>query len=358
MKTMWICGLALAMGLPACSQDSELDGSRPFRDEWRVEIDAAVRLTGENNFEEMVIGRNAQVGDYVNRGDVIVEFHDLDRVIVEVRRFTRATTLEQAERDFNRLEMLARSAWHGLPWDETSWSGPPSCSSADGGFTSACAVTMYWADFDEEALQPDEVGADFRVTLPSRFEGEIYVGTGDSNADLDYLNRGNVCVAANRAHTTVELARGRAFGSLLAPGPEGSTNVPSLSIEGKEADLWLDVPSDARASIDLEYFDVPVADGECEGTTDLVGFNESNTTENLGQRRVLGTAGPPGEGDTFLIDATLRGKTEGCREIAFTETPDDFRVGNEDQDAELRGSVHMCNGCIRDIPCAELIPGL
>ncbi|MEM7156379.1 MAG: hypothetical protein AAF799_26235 [Myxococcota bacterium] len=358
MKTPLTVGLMMALSLPACTLgDSEIDTSRPFRDEWRVQIDAPVRLTGENNFEAMVIGNNAQSGDYVNRGDVIVEFHDLDRVMVEVRRFTRASTIDAAEDDFDMIDVLAQSAWLGFPQDSSEWTPDRSCRGDNGGFTSACGVHIYWNDLDAEALQPEEVGADIRVTLPSAFEGEIKIGTGDANADFDYLNRGNVCVAPNRAHTTIDLARGRAFGSLVA-GAEGSTNPPSLTIEGREADLWLDVPADLRASIDIEHQDTPVEAGECEGTTDLEGFAESGTTHDLDQRRTRGVAGPPSEGDTFIVDATLRGKAQGCMEVAFTESPDDFRVGNEEQEVELRGSVHMCNDCIRDIPCAELIPGL
>jgi len=47
-----------------------------------------------------------------------------------------------------------------------------------------------------------------------------------------------------------------------------------------------------------------------------------------------------------------------CKEIPFAEDYTDFIDEYEPPDAEIRGNLKVCSGCLRRDTCAYLLPGM
>lgn len=254
-----------------------------------------------------------------------------------------------------------------------------------------CQIRVYY----DGLVQLARSGADFRVTLPQTFTGELQLGTEDNDADPDYQDRGNVCVEGLAGSAEVDVGAGEAFVSLAAdlnPFPlcaaaeiETCEDVgweagcPCLAVQGvgnnlivrsgdgQAADATVDVPEQLWGRYDLRN----EGDGQ-DGDSESVPGSGCVATVNAGSGTLLpgddydpvnlpwvnqgnlNQPPPPGlQGAGYGI--TLQ--SDRCEVVLGTEHPEDFvGVGNgELQDANERGNLSICAGCVRTVGCEALM---
>ncbi|MCA9708715.1 MAG: hypothetical protein KDK70_22895 [Myxococcales bacterium] len=343
-----VCSLPLACLLDPDEPDSPL--GKPFRDQWRVELDAPVALEGPGSLDELQVGGHEHEGNFANRGDVLVRFHDEDRIVVELRRFSRASSLARAQQDFERLSLWAYVGGDVAPTPPSQMEFPRPCVGQSGTLRDHCGLRVYF----DGASQPQRAGADMRVTLPARYAGELHVITEDVDLDADYQNRGNVCIEPTRARVSVELQRGLAFASVALPD-RAPQAVPALSLHGDAAELWLDTPATLRTVFSTSYEDDARKQERCYVDPRLEGQEITDSTFGATRSSVSGIAGPAPDSTASVAEVSARAET--CAVVAFTEDPDAWTGEASDQDAEIRGAIHLCNDCLRTQGCDALLPG-
>ncbi len=331
------------------ANDTEHAQGEPFRDEWRVELSAPVTLAGAGRLQDLLVGGHEHESNFANRGDVIVQFHDEDRIVVEMRRFTRAADPERAREDFDHTMLWAYIGGDVAPVPPQQMEFPRPCVGEDGSLRDGCGLRVYY----DGNSQPLRTGADLRVTLPARWTGQLDLITQDSIIDSDYLNRGNICVEPTRAWVTAQLERGVAYAS-IAPD-EVAPGTASLSISGDAAQIWLDVPAQLRTSWRVGYEDDQSKQERCFADPVLEGHVFTEVEFGSKRSSYAGVAGPDPETETF--DALLAARSDTCDVVAFTEAPDQWSGEPNEQSVETRGEIRLCNDCIAATPCEELLPG-
>ena len=183
--------------------DGDVD-SRPFRDEWRVVHDgafAAYDEDGEPRITKISIGTPDPSGDnFVNRGDVIVDFTgEPGRIVIELRRFTFASSQASAEDVYGRLGLWTYDTDVGTPKRPEEMDADADCTGVDEPWRDNCAIYVYYNGQNQLARS----GADIRVTLPPDYRQELAIATIDNVAEDSYPNRGDVCISNLNATATV-----------------------------------------------------------------------------------------------------------------------------------------------------------
>ncbi len=335
--------------LPGCILEStdtlEERGLQPFRDQWRVELDAPVTLSGTGALRDLLIGGVEHEDNFSNRGDVIVRFHDDERVVVELRRFTQASSAEQAAAEFDQLALWAFFGGDRAPMRPEQMQFPRPCVGETGRFLNGCGLRVY----HQGIAQPLRSGADVRVTLPASYAGNVQVITQDTIADAHYLNRGNVCIEPTVANVSVEVERGVAFASVGGPGAV-------LDLHGDAADLWIDTPAELRSQVGAGYEDDADTNERCYADLLLDGFVATGGAFGSTRSFISGSAGPDPE--PLEYDARVTAVADACDIVAFTEDPAAYQTDPNAQTAEVRGVLHMCNDCLRDVGCETLLDEL
>lgn len=343
--------LLLGLLLPACLVGPPgYDEPRPFRDQWQVELDLPMVLEGTGSIDVLRIGGPEHEGNFAGRGDVIVEVHDEDRIVVELRRFATGYDEADAEDTYDDLGLWAFVGGDRAPQRPEDMVFPRPCETDSGVLRDDCGLRVYY----DGLSQPRRAGADIRVTLPARYARGLGIYTQDLAADANYINRGDVCVQSTRAQVSVQLERGVAFGS-IAPPTAAPEAIPSLTIRGDATDVWLDSPADLRTAVVAAYEDDAEKDERCWLDPAMEGFTLTDSSFGSSMSMVAGIAGPDPE--PARIDAKVAARASTCDVVAFTESPDEWVPQAEDQAAEVRGVINLCNDCVRSTPCEELLPG-
>ena len=339
---------------PGCAE-----ALQPFRDGWR-EV-AALPFPGAA-IETVFIGGTQTNDNFANRGDVIVEFGGADEIVIEMRRFTMAIDDADAQADFDALQLWAfRSSDLPLPPDAMDPALDCTAQWADG-----CRIRVF---FDGLA-QPLRSGADLRVTLPAAWRGDIEVATEDNDADSDFVNRGNVCVAGLRGGLDVALGSGVALVDLAddvaitphCPAADVDACVASgwdpncpclqsfafgrVAIEAQAARVDVDLPAALWTSVDL---------GTLEGCTASVELPDYETVPGtIASWRSVGTANYPGppavNGGGWSV-----GVSTGCRTDVVDVAPDAFECTATPSPMQ-RGDLTVCSGCLGALDCDAALP--
>lgn len=402
MKRSFLMMLAVATltGLAGCpdSDDNSSGVSQPFREGgWTLVVDQPFQVYAEDgtvNIGSLRIG--SEGGDnFRNRGDVIVLYADVDRITVEMRKFTQVDSQGLADADYENLSI----------WGSTSSLPPPPFNLDD---EDNCVDPQFqapWQDgcqiavFYDGQTQVDRSGADLRVTLPKEFIFTLTVVTEDNGADSDYQNRGNVCIENLPGSADISLSNGSAYVILDESMPEMPECPDDLRIEcenagwdpngcgclaqgfsfsqvkinsndGQAADGWVDVPGTGNFWVGYNLRndgqntpgdDTPGA--LCEAVAmDSAGVVRLSDNTDLGQapNTNQGSINYPGDPATEGAGYNIQMTSDECDSPLATETPSAFvGVGNgPEQDSEERGNLTICSGCVRSIGCDALIPGV
>ncbi|MEM7152279.1 MAG: hypothetical protein AAF799_05520 [Myxococcota bacterium] len=326
------------------------DGDRPYRDQWRTELDAPLELTGLDAIRTLWVGGPEYEGNFANRGDIVVQFHDEDRIVVEMRRFAHAQSSEQAQNYFDALQLWAYARDIERPMHPSHMMYPRPCVDDDGLLRDECAMRVYY----EGLQQPVRTGADIRVTLPASYEGQLKLFTEDLLSDSTYLNRGNVCIEPTRAQISAELGRGIGLAS-IAGAEQSSGGTPTVAFDAVAADLQVDLPPELYTAVSLTYEDDSDKSERCWADIQVTDFDHRSASFGSTHSSIGGAAGSWEEGQPF--DASVRLEASSCDVVAYTERPEDWTDEFEDQNVEMRGVVGVCRNCLREFSCAQLLPG-
>ncbi len=368
---------------------------RPFRSDWETVIDqpfATYATDGAPAITSLQIG-NEGGDNFRNRGDVIVQYADTDRITVEMRRFTMTNSAALAGADFDRISIRASTA--SLP--PPPFESDPSADCVDPNglapWRNACQVAVFF----DGPTQIDRSGADLRVTLPSDFIFDLTVVTEDNDADADYQNRGNVCIENLPGSADVTLSNGQAWVILDPSTPEmpectdalrtdceasdwdpstcgclaqgfSFSQVRVVSDDGQASDATVDIPSDFWVGYNMRNDGAGIVGNDelgasCEatvepgaGTVMLADFVDLDSRPSSNQGSINYPGAPATQGAGYNIQLN----SDHCSVIVSTEDPADFAgVGTGPmQVAAERGNLKICSGCIRSQGCAGLVPGL
>jgi hypothetical protein len=387
-------------GLDVGGDDNSLgDSFEPRRDEWRTVHEGAFHVLdedGDPGITDLQIGLGLGYNDnFRNRGDVIVLLDGPpDTIKIELRRFTVASNEEEADEDFEKLQLWAynakldRPARPGQMDDETRCGGAEQDGMPDP-WLDDCGVYVYY----DGQSQPVRAGADIRITLPADYRQHIGVATADNAVEDSYPNRGNVCVDGFGGTLDVEVGSALAFVK-LAPDTVPMPACPPALIDAcaefddpatDGPDAWaigcdciaagyefghVKVESRAPSPSDI-VVDVPASlwsmvDAENHGTNELAAKYCTASLTGLGDvqyssddprtpwiRRAL-VNHPPRAPATGYGVTLFAG---GCDPVTAVESPEEWLGVHDDPPSELRGDIEVCSGCLAERSCEELLPG-
>jgi hypothetical protein len=387
-----------AAGCPSSGGDDSSGVSQPFRESsWTVVIDQPFRVyadDGSVNIGSLQIG-NEGGDNFRNRGDVIVQYADVDRITVEMRKFTQVDSEALAEADYDKLSIWGSTS--ALPAPPFNLDPEDNCVDPEfqAEWQDGCQIAVFY----EGQTQVDRSGADLRVTLPKEFIFDLFVVTEDNDADSDYQNRGNVCIENLPGTADISLSNGSAYVILDETMPEmpecpddlriecensgwnpdgcgclaqgfSFSQVKITSNDGQAADGWIDIPGtgDFWVGYNLrnDGQNTPGDDAPgalCEAVVmDSAGAVRLSDNTDLSQapNSNQGSINYPGEPATEGAGFSIQMISDQCSVILATEDPSGFGgVGNgPEQDSEERGNLTVCSGCIRSSGCDALIPGV
>ncbi len=362
------------------------DGAQPIEDVWRLEVDQPFDAAAVQSF---VVGGVESNGNFANRGDVQVTFAETDRIRVEVRRFTFASSQAEADGDFDRLSLWAfASAGTSNPPDQMD--AESACIDPDGAapWADGCQLRLFY-DGQSQAIRS---GADLRITLPRAFTGSLEVETEDNDADSDYHDRADVCIEGLLGSADVQLGAGQAFVMLdpaITPFPGCSADeiaaceaaswvagCPCLNANGaasslivrsggnQAADATVDVPEDLWARYNLRNeMDGQVPGDETPGAAcpaqvdagagsiQAIDFDTNTPWLNTGNVNQPPEPALQGAGYSVTLES------DRCEVVTFTDSPDDY-VGEGQgatQATAERGNLRVCAGCLANATCADLL---
>lgn len=413
MKRLFLSMTLAALALPSIScggsggsgdTGSSSGDPQPFRDDWRTVIDQPFTVLAEDgetaNITSITIG-NEGGDNFRNRGDVIVQYHDSPRIIVEMRKFTQVENQDLADADFDNLSIWASTA--SLPPPPFNLDDEDNCVDLTGEenwqarteWQDGCQIAVFY----NGQQQVDRSGADIRVTLPRDYIYDLFIVTEDNDADSDYQNRGNVCVEGLPGSADISLSNGTAWVILdesLNEMPEcpadlrqmcidanwAPTECPCLSQafafsqvkinsnDGQSSDGIVDIPSGGNFWVGYNLRN----DGQnspgndepgalCEAVADAsAGAVRLSDNTNLDQapNTNQGSINFPGEPATEGAGYNIQMTSDQCAVVLATEEPDGFvGIGNgPEQDSAERGNLTICSGCARSMGCDALVPGL
>lgn len=395
-----LCGL-----LPACNGDnkpSQDSTQTPFRDKWRTEHEGEFSLLdadGNVAIGAITIGNSLGSKDnFVNRGDVTVNFDDsfTDKIKIEFRRFTYAESEEAAGEVYDKLQLWAFNSSIGSPKKPDEMDEADRCGGEDDNgdaypWQDGCAIYVYY----DGQTQLQRAGVDIRVTLPGAYRQKVSIATADNVIEDSYPNRGNVCVNRLNGSVDVELQNGLTFVSVVSDsaypscppagvdacenwddpdtdGPDpwakecdcingskydpGSVKVESL--EPSSANITVDVPASLWTSFRAENAGENSVSGKnCPSTIGAIGdvaYDDGGDDPNKPWLRA-GIANKPAAAPAggFRLDL----KSNGCESVAEVESPKDWDAEITDPEAELRGKIEVCSGCLANKGCEDLLPG-
>ena len=336
-------------GPPPTGQD------RPFRDEWRLEFSVPFPYDAQSEdpgIERIQLGEGYPKLGAHNRGDVIVMFDAPPQTIeVELRRFSYAGSTEAAQDNFELIGIIAEDS-QGNDCTKRWWD--------------RCVVTLDYAG----QTQPLRDGADMRVHLPADYHHHIEIEAHDVSEDVDYPDRGDVCVEAFAGEASITLDSGAVFVTLsdaTSPAPACAPTelaacedagwdescgcqFGSLRVDTRElqrADVTVDMPIGLWSTIDLTNVDT--AGQICELEIDLPDVELSVDT----QQHVKGEVARPDTASPGSIGYAVTARSLQCGEVPFVTGPSDFTEARSD----LRGDLRVCSGCIGGRSCEDLFAG-
>lgn len=395
-----LAGLAIA----ACSDDDDAESSRPFRTACETVVDQPFPLFDESGaamISSLEIGGVA-TNNFGNRGHVIVQYADTDRIQIEMCRFTMASNQKAADEDIERLQIWAFDAT-GSPKPPGQMKAEDNCVDPSGkaAWQDGCKVRVYYDGQD----QTGRSGADLRVTVPRDYIYDLEVTTEDNALDSDYQVRSNVCIDGLPGTAEVKLGSGSAY-VVVSENAEAMPGCPDEQVATCEAEGWstdgcpcfinghtfsrtaisthdasaadqtVDIPSDSFwAALSLNNEGQPpvgaypacadpddVLAEQCDACIDISAGNYRPSDAFADDQvrppgRTEGSLNQPPNVDRRGVGYGISLTSKACQAVVGTPGPDDFfgvGRGNE-QPINERGNLSVCSGCLREQSCEGLV---
>lgn len=350
---------------------------QPYLDEWRVVAETPDAAA----IEFLSIGDRETVDNFANRGDVEVVFDPAATgITVEMQRFTITDNQEQADAAFRRMEYWGYNSSSPEALD-------PILDAAILCFTPGNNACYVRAHFDGMA-QPLRDGANFRVTLPAGWNGELEIVTSDNLGEgIEYypdrsdvrvtglsgplsvdLDSGNVEIVLDSSiehyagcpfNDVCELGDPNATPPLAPFDPTcGCTYPTSVTIDnapGQASDITIDLPTTSALTGEGPWYTVWLENEgrgfgyfACAATLDCDAFGPDCLIDpdfSAIKHKEWAEINYPGEPAMPVAGIQINATSSTCADVAYIEHPEDY--GLKEFPHEQRGNLHVCSGCLR-----------
>lgn len=347
-----------------CSETTPTEEDRaPYVDDWRTEAELPA-----DQFTYLSIGDRETSDNFANRGDVEVRYVDgANSIKIEMQRFTVANSPDDVDETFGRMQYWGYNK--SSPEKPSDKIAPDLCTAnAD---ISSCYIRAYY----DGQLQPVRDGANFRITVPAGWDGDIDITTSDNLEEgIDiYPDRGDVIVDGLNGNLSVDLDSGNVevrvdpnilhYASCSAEAnmtcedmdyamgcgcseptnidiKNGNAQASNITVDVGNADNWYTMILENRGMFSSSD------DFVCNATIDCDSFADCNIDSayaNIAyqERAEVNYPGMPAvEGTGIRIELI----SESCGNIKYVDGIEDY--GLEDLPEEKRGELRVCVGCL------------
>jgi hypothetical protein len=345
-------------GCPGGTDDPEVRA--PFVDEWVTEAELPAA-----QFTSLSIGDRLASDNFSNRGNIEVRYEaGTDTIKIEMQRFTIAKNEEDAQGAFDRMQYWG----YNLSTPEKP-SDDLMLDACDQPEHDTCYIRAYY----DGLFQPVRDGANFRVTIPAGWEGDLEVTTSDNLEEgIDtYPDRSDVIVDGLNGNLTVDLDSGNvevrldpnikhfagcaanddceAMGYAMGCGCSEPTNVSianksgqasNITVDVGNADNWYTMILDNRGMFSSSDDFVCTATIDCDSFPDCVIDPIYAAAEPQERAEVNFPGGEAVAGAGIRIQLV----SEACANIRYVDGPEDYDV--EELPEEKRGELRVCVGCL------------
>ena len=327
----------------------------PFVDAW----DEVLSLPAAS-LTYLSVGDRISSDNYANRGDIEVRYlPGIDTVTVDMQRFTFAEDVDEATRNFERMYLWAYSL--ALPEEPSEANAVARCD-APGGPPERCYIRAYY----DGLFQPSRDGANFRLTLPQAWGGELELVSSDNLAEAEtYPDRSDILVDGLAGKLLVDLDTGEVdlrldpqlphyagcpasqacedTGHAMDCGCTTPTLISVASAAGQAANITVDLGADENwYTVQLETREPGCsASLEC-GALSSCELDPAYAEDPTQERAELNF---PANGlATLGAGIRLALTSDACAELPYVDGPEDF--DSDTLPVERRGDIRVCVGCL------------
>jgi hypothetical protein len=347
-------------GCPGGGPDDPTDQRAPILDEWVVEAELPAA-----QFVSLSVGDRLASDNFSNRGNIEVRYEAGAQTIkIEMQRFTIAKNDVDAQDAFDRM-----SYWgYNLSTPEKP-SDSIMLDACDQPEHDTCYVRAYY----DGLFQPVRDGANFRITLPAGWEGDLELTTSDNLEEgaETYPDRSDITVDGLNGNLTVDLDSGNVdvrldpnvkhyagcsandtcemMGYAMGCGCSEPTNVSIANKSGQASNMTVDVANaDNWYTMVLENRGTFSSSDEfvCNATIDCDSFANCMIDPDYAalasqERAEINFPGMPAvEGAGIRVSLV----SEACANIEYVNGPEDY--DSPDLPKEKRGELRVCVGCL------------
>lgn len=353
--------ISVAATSTGCPQpDDPTDIRAPYVDEWVTEAELPAA-----QFTSLSIGDRLASDNFSNRGDIEVLYEaGTDVIKVEMQRFTVASSEADAQGAFDRMYYWGYNlSTPEKPSDAILLDG---CDQPE---QDTCYIRAYY----DGQFQPVRDGANFRITVPIGWEGDLELTTSDNLEEgiESYPDRSDVTVDGLNGNLTIDLDSGNAevrldpniahyagcgssqtcedMGYVMGCGCSEPTNISIANKPGQASNITVDVGSaDNWYTMILENRGTFSSSDEfvCNATIDCGSFDECVIDPDYAalesqERAEVNFPGMPAiEGAGIRLSLV----SEACANIEYVNGPEDY--DSESMPEEKRGELRACVGCL------------
>ena len=353
--------LATLTVLASCTPPDDGPATRlPYVDDWET-----VATLPAAQFDLISIGDRVSSDNFANRGDIEVRYEGSDAIIIEMQRFTVAADEVEADENFDRMQYWGYAL--SSPSQPSDDNFEDQCINPDPDVVDRCYIRAYY----DGLFQPSRDGANFRVTLPVGWDGDLFLVTSDNLEEgIDtYPDRGDIIVDGLNGNLEVDMDSGNIdvrmdpniahyagcgnsqacedSGHEMGCGCSVPTNVIIKNNNGQSSNITVDVGDASNWYTMLLANNATITDESfiCEATIDCSEYSsctldEAYTGDPQQERAEINYPEGAAEGAGIRIDLT----SDGCSNVKYVNGPDDH--GSESLPEEKRGEVMVCVGCL------------
>jgi hypothetical protein len=351
--------VATSTGCPG-GPDDPTDVSKPFVDDWQVEAELPA-----STILSLSVGDRLTSDNFANRGNIEVVYEaGASSIKVEMQRFTIAKNDADAQAAFDKMHYWGYNA--ATPEKPSESLAPKACDQPD---IDTCYVRAYY----DGLYQPVRDGANFRITVPAGWEGDLSLTTEDNLVEgVDtYPDRSDVSVIGLNGGLTVDLDSGNVdvkldpeikhyagcasndacemMGYAMGCGCSEPTNVSvanksgqasNITVDVSNADLWYTMILENRGTFSSSDDFVCSATIDCDSFADCVIDPDFANVDSQERAEVNFPGEPAVEGAGIRISLV----SEACANLKYVDGPDDY--DSETLPEEKRGELRVCVGCL------------
>jgi hypothetical protein len=360
--------LAVAIAVAAtsgCGGGPEpIEERAPYVDEWVTEAELPA-----SQFVFLSVGNRISSDNFSNRGNVEVVYEGTDNIIkIEMQRFTVASSEDAAQGAFERMAYWGYNL--SSPEKPSEAIALDACDQPE---QDTCYIRAYY----DGLFQPVRDGANFRVTIPIGWAGDLELTTSDnleegidsypdrSDVRVDGLN-GNLAIDLDSGNVAVKMDQDVAHyaGCAASQVCEDSgyvvsmetgcncnepTNVSIANKPGQASNITVDVgAADNWYTMILENRGTFSSSDDfvCNATIDCDSFADCAIDPDFAALASQERAEVNFPGMMAVEGAGIRISlvSEACSNIRYVEGPEDYDA--DPLPEEKRGELRVCVGCL------------